>query len=266
MQSNRRKEDEFNELDEDEMDSAPSHSSHSSENDFIKIKKDSLWKYSTFVLIAVIVIGGFLFFSGKLGGGGINTGNVVANPQPSIPGPSGEIKVSVDDDAVLGNKNAPVTIIEFSDYQCPFCGRHYQQTHPQIKKNYIDTGKVKLVFRDFPLSFHPMAQPAAEAAECVGENGDEAYYKMHDKIFENQDELSESNLKAWAKELGYNIDNCLDSGKYKSEVQKDLDDSQVAGGQGTPYFVIVGKDGKTIPLSGAQPFTAFDSALKSVGA
>ena len=132
-----------------------------------------------------------------------------------------------------------------------------------IKSQYVDTGKVKIVFRDFPLnSIHPLAQPAAEAAECVREKGkDEAYWKMHDKIFENQQALSNDNLKKWAKELGYDISSCLDSGKFRSEVQKDTSDAQAAGGQGTPYFVIIGSDGKGTPLSGAQPFDAFKQII-----
>src|SRR3989344_6683922 len=97
---------------------------------------------------------------------------------------SGFVSASEDDDAVLGNEDAPVTIIEFSDYQCPFCRKFWTETLGQIKSEYIDTGKVKLVFRDFPLSsLHPQAQASAEAAECVKEKGgDEAYFKMHDKM------------------------------------------------------------------------------------
>lgn len=94
------------------------------------------------------------------------------------------VNVSADDDAVLGNPNAPVTVIEFSDYECPFCKRFYDQTLGQIKKEYIDTGKVKFIYRDYPLSFHPGAEPAAQAANCAGEQG--KYWEMHDKIFQAQ--------------------------------------------------------------------------------
>jgi len=260
---------------ENEVDLESDLSKSESSSDYIRIKKDNLWKYSTFVLIGILIIGGFFVFSGNIGGGGtVGTGQVINNPSPTLPGPTGNVKVSVDDDAVLGDKKAPVTIVEFSDYQCPFCRRFFTQTLGQVKSEYINTGKVKLVFRDFPLSFHPSAQPAAEAAECVrAEGGDEAYYKMHDKIFEEQEKLgqgtvqfSEDDIKRWAKELGYSIDSCLDSGKFKNEVLKDLNDAQASGGQGTPYFVIIGKDGSTIPISGAQPFSAFDAALKAAGA
>lgn len=94
------------------------------------------------------------------------------------------VSVSADDDPVLGNANAPVTMIEFSDYECPFCKRFYDQTLGQIKKEYVDTGKVKLIYRDYPLSFHPGAEPAAQAANCAGDQG--KYWQMHDKIFQAQ--------------------------------------------------------------------------------
>ncbi len=223
----------------------------------IKIKKDSMWKYSTFFLAAILIVGAFFYFAGERGGTTAPTGQVINNPGQQIPTQPSQVTASADDDAVLGKKDAPVTIIEFSDYQCPFCARFWSDTLPSIKSEYIDTGKVKLVYRDLPLtSIHPMAQKAAEAAECAGEKGDVAYYKMHDKIFENQASLSLDNLKAWAKELGYNIDSCLDSGKMAAEVQKDTQDAQSAGGQGTPYFVINGK-----PVSGAQPFSNFKQVI-----
>jgi len=255
----------------------------SEEEKTIKIKKSDLWKYSAFVLIAVLIIVGFFAYSGKILGTGNNSGTggneVVQQPdtQPSV------VKASVDDDAALGDKNAPVTIIEFSDYQCPFCRKFWTETLPSIKSQYIDTGKVKFVYRDFPLtSLHPMATPAAEAAECARDlyGGDSAYFKMHDKIFEEQNILDGGNaktgpvkstvtftnndLKSWAKELGYNIDSCLDSGKFRSEVQNDLSDATSAGGQGTPYFVIM-KSGENsgVPLSGAYPFSAFRQIIES---
>ncbi len=221
----------------------------------ISVKKETLWKYSTFLLGALVIVLLVVMFTGNEGPAPI-TGKVVDNPTVGVQ-PS-KVSASADDDAVLGDKNAKVTIIEFSDYQCPFCSRFWSQTLPQIKKEYIDSGKVKLVFRDFPLtSIHPMAQPASEATECVREKGgDDAFWKMHDKIFGNQQSLNNDNLKKWAKELGYDIGSCLDSGKFKSEVQKDSSDAQAAGGQGTPYFVINGK-----PLSGAQPFESFKQVI-----
>ena len=223
----------------------------------ITIKKDDLWRYSTFALIAVVVIGGIFMFTGGDSGVSTGTGSTVQQPtqQP------GKVSASIDDDAILGDPKAPVTIIEFSDYECPFCAKFWSQTLPLIKSEYIDTGKVKLVYRDFPLSsIHPMAQAAAEAAECTRDaaGNDAAYFEYHDKIFANQASLSESSLKQWAQDLGYDISSCLDSGKFRSEVLKDSADAQSAGGRGTPFFVING-----IPLSGAQPFSVFKQAIES---
>jgi len=224
----------------------------------ITIKKDDLWKYSTYLLLAMVVIGGFFMITGN---GSTGTGNVVANdPTPSAPTAPSQVTASEDDDAVLGDPNAPVTIIEFSDYQCPFCSRFWAQTLPLLKSEYIDTGKVKFIYRDFPLtSIHPMAQSAAEATECVrDQGGDEAFWDYHDKIFGNQQLLSIANLNDWAQEQGYDINECLSSGQFRSEVLKDTADAQAAGGRGTPYFVINGN-----ALSGAQPFSAFQQVIES---
>ncbi len=95
---------------------------------------------------------------------------------------------TADDDPVLGQANAPITVIEFTDYQCPFCSRHFLQTFGQIKKEYVDTGKVKYVSRDYPLGFHPHAQKASESANCAGDQG--KYWEMHDALFQNQEEWS----------------------------------------------------------------------------
>ncbi len=217
----------------------------------ITIRKDAIWKYSTFVLIAVLMIVAIVSLNGN---DSTITGNVVAPTPGTSPAPS-KVTASADDDARIGSKNAPVEIIEFSDFQCPYCGRA-APTIKQVIEEYGD--KVTFVYRDFPLdSIHPMATPAAIAAECVRENGgDEAYFEFHDKIFANQQLLSNDNLNSWAQELGYDIGSCLSSQKYLDEIKKDLADGQAAGARGTPYFVINGK-----PLSGAQPFSAFQQVI-----
>lgn len=171
-------------------------------------------------------------------------------PEPEI------IEVSADDDAVRGPENAPVTIIEFSDYQCPFCGRA-EATINQILETYPT--QVKVIFRDFPLGFHQHAQKAAEAAECAGEQG--KYWEMHDKLFENQRALDVDSLKKYAAEIGLDTEtfnSCLDNGDMASEVQKDFQDGQAAGVSGTPTFFINGEK-----LVGAQPFSAFKAVIDS---
>lgn len=170
------------------------------------------------------------------------------------------VDVSADDDPVKGNADAPVTIIEFSDFQCPFCARFFSDTLPQIEENYIKTGKVKLVYRDFPLdNIHLQATPAAQAAECADEQG--KFYEYHDKLFENQQLLSTDNYKKWAEELGLDTDQfngCVDSKKYASEVAKDSADGSAAGVTGTPAFFINGKY-----ISGAQPFSVFEALIEA---
>ena len=196
---------------------------------------------------------------------GIDTGEAdkpAAAPQPQQP--QGQqpqqlpvADVDADDDPMKGKANAPIEIIEFSDFQCPFCSRFYTQTLPQIQKEYIDTGKAKLVYRDFPLSFHPEAQKASEASECAEDQG--KFWEMHDKLYENQGSLSSDSYKAWAAEMGMDsseFDDCLDSGKYAQEVQDDMNDGRAAGVSGTPSFFINGKK-----LVGAHPFETFKQVL-----
>ena len=225
---------------------------------------DGAHKTLTIVSIAILVLTlintyGIFFSGGSVTGSVVEEGTQNA---PTINAPAPErVEVNIEGAPVKGDKDAPVTIVEFSDYECPFCGRHYQETYPQIVSQYINSGKAKLVFKDFPLSFHPQAQKAAETARCFGEQkGNDGYWKMHDKLFENQQGLGIENFKKWAKELGADgakFDSCLASGKYSAAVQKDQSDGAKAGVQGTPAFLINGK-----AITGAQPFEAFRQAIE----
>ena len=237
----------------------------------ITIKKST---YKTLIAVLVIALMGVSFVSGYTIGGSANTitgaataqqptaqqpTQPTAPSQPSQPSaPSPTVQVSADDDPVKGDANAPIEIIEFSDFQCPFCGRFFSDTLPQLQKEYIDTGKAKLVYRDFPLSsIHPQATPAAEAAECAKEQN--KFWEFHDKIFQNQAAMSDASYKQWAKDLGLNaqqFNDCVDNRKYKSEVEKDYQDGQSAGVSGTPAFFVNG-----IKISGAQPFASFKTII-----
>jgi protein-disulfide isomerase len=238
---------------------------HTSSNNTITIKKDTLWKYATFVLAAVIIIGGFVFFIGDgQNGGSAGTGNVANNP-PSAPtaptAPPSIVEPNIEGAPSKGDPNAPVVLVEYTDYQCPFCGRHFTQTYPQLISEYVESGKVLYVSKDFPLNnIHPEAQKSAEAAHCMREQlGDDGYFLMHDRLFQDQGSLNNANYKKWARELGADgeeFDDCLDSGKTASIVQQGLTEGQQDGIRGTPGFLINGK-----ALSGAQPFSAFKQAI-----
>ena len=187
--------------------------------------------------------------------------------QPNIP-----LKISADNDPIIGNPNAPITIIEFSDFQCPFCARFHIQTLPAIMNEYVNDGKVKLVFRDFPIqSIHPNALPASIAAECANEQG--KFKEMHDILFERQNEWSKKNtgnviitFTQYASEMGLEereFDSCLKNGKYIEEIQKDLDDGRTYGISGTPGFFIGNDQIGFIELKGAQPFENFKKVIDS---
>jgi len=177
--------------------------------------------------------------------------------------PPSHARASVADAPTLGRPDAPVTLVEFSDYQCPFCQRFFLATLPALKRDYIDTGKVRYVFRDYPLDqIHPQARKAAEAAHCAGDQG--KYWEMHDLLFRNQKALAVPQLGEHARSLGLQVpafDACLVSGKYAERVSKGLEDGLAAGIQGTPGFVV----GKTEPgpsvegatVRGAQPADVF---------
>jgi protein-disulfide isomerase len=235
---------------------------------------------SIIISMAILISGGVIQIKG-LTSGSVKAGQVAQVPtvpsgQAAAPAPenTGPVKVSVDDDPVLGDVNAPVTLVEFSDYECPFCKRHFDQTYVQLKKDYIDTGKVKLVYRDLPLSFHdPLATKQAIAANCAREQGsDETYFKMHDEIFKtttsNGSGMTMDQLYGLAGTIGIDqaaFKSCIDADKYKEEVAKDLADAGAAGATGTPSFVI-GKstDSGEIEgqlLVGAQPFAAFKTII-----
>lgn len=162
--------------------------------------------------------------------------------------------------SLTGESDAPVIVVAFSDYQCPFCRAFAQNTLPQIQRDYIDSGKVRFYFRDFPLSIHSMAHVSAQAARCAGDQG--KYWPMHDRIFGKQSAVeanvvgyTPSDLKAWGREIGLDgaaFDACLDSQKHKDAVDADFQ----AGVSGTPSFFVNGER-----IVGAQPYSAFKAAI-----
>ena len=158
-------------------------------------------------------------------------------------------------------------------FQCPFCRKFWKTTYPALKKDYIETGKAKLVYRDFALSFHKGAKPAAMAVECAHDQGDALAFAMHDKVFEKQDkgggtvQFTNDDLKEWAAEVsGLNMATwtaCFDSNKHSDEIDADMKDGAASGITGTPGFWIIGPNGSK-KLKGAQPIAAFQAAIEEV--
>jgi protein-disulfide isomerase len=169
----------------------------------------------------------------------------------TLPGP---VEVSADDDPRKGPADAPVEIIEFSDFQCPFCKRG-ADTMDAVVDQYGD--QVTIVFKDFPLSFHNNAQIAGEAGECADDQN--KFWEMHDWMFNNQGALDKASLKSAAADLGLDsteFDDCLDTGKYTDEVKADMAQGQSVGVSGTPAFFVNG-----ILVSGAQPLNVFQAII-----
>lgn len=173
---------------------------------------------------------------------------------------SGEF--NLDGAYAKGSEDAEVTIIEYSDFECPFCARFASDTLPQIQENYIDTGKVKFVYKHFPLSIHQVADEAAEAAECAGVQG--SFYDMHDMLFERQSQWAGTSdpitvFTGYAEDLGLDTGDfrsCLESGEFADKVAADFQEGSQAGVRGTPAFFVNGR-----LISGAQPYSVFREAI-----
>ncbi|MBU0635862.1 thioredoxin domain-containing protein [Candidatus Micrarchaeota archaeon] len=179
-------------------------------------------------------------------------------PTPSAV-PSGPVDLSGISGHWKGSPDAPVSIVEFSEFECPYCSRFYNDAHKQIIKQYVDTGKARIAFAHFPLSFHSNARPAANAAECAGEQG--KFFEMHDKMFENQSALSDASYAQWAEELGLDttqFSECYSSTKYDNVVSSDFQIGQSVGVSGTPTVFVNGQK-----IVGAQPFSAFETAIEA---
>jgi protein-disulfide isomerase len=173
--------------------------------------------------------------------------------------------IAVDDDPRLGKADAKVTIIEFGDFQCPYCRAFWRETLPRIKKEYVDTGRVRIAYRDFAQDAHLEALMTAMAAECAEDQG--KYWEFHDKVFREQDRRGRdvvryraADVERWATEIGLEagaFNECFDSERHKAEVQKDYKDGAGIGMSGTPVFFINGR-----ALVGAHPFSTFQKVIE----
>jgi protein-disulfide isomerase len=184
---------------------------------------------------------------------------------PKEAGPK-RAKLTLQPVQTIGNKDAPLTMVEFTDFQCPFCKQFYSSTFPDLKKNYIDTGKMRFYSRDLPLDFHPDAMRAAQAGRCAAEQGQ--FWKMRDLMAANPDKLDLENLVADAGDLKLDVRAfraCVESQKTRNAVQTDVMEAMKTGAEGTPAFVV----GKSTPdgvdgelIVGAMPYDTFDQALR----
>src|SRR6267142_1432624 len=166
---------------------------------------------------------------------------------------------------------ARLVLVEFSDFQCPFCGRHAKQTMPQIEREYVSTGKLLYVMRNLPLeSIHPDAFRAASAAECAGDQG--KYWQMHEKLFGNQQALSAGDLMRYAQETGLEpsaFKQCMDGDGHAAKIRQDLTDAQAAGVNSTPtFFLGFSEGGGKVKIlrrvQGAHPYPVFKAAIEGL--
>ena len=228
------------------------------------------WFAATIGLLGLIV--GYAIATSMHGGLGPVAPNVPNQPSQAAASSAAPnyTPPTAGDSASVGKADAPITLIEFTDFQCPFCQRHFQQTFGKIKADYVDTGKVRYVLRHFPLiSIHPNAVKASESTECANDQG--KFWEMHEKIFIGQgdwsglDATSAANMfKKYATDIGANVatfTKCLDGSEKAAIVQKDTADGSAAGINGTPGFWILGPNGKTQLISGAYPFASFQTAF-----
>jgi len=213
-------------------------------------------KLTVGVIVAVIIVSVILIASSN---------NVSNNNQGT--------KLSIDStkgSPILGSESAQITIVEFGDYQCPFCQKWNQNTKPLIEKNYIVTGKIKLVYVDFPI-IGPDSIKAHAGSYCADEQG--LYWQYHDFLYSNQGQenngwTNQNNLKNLVSGInGLDSDSfskCLDSGKYEDRVKENKNIATKNGATSTPYFIIIEPDGNRIPISGAQPYSVFQKTIEEI--
>lgn len=226
---------------------------------------------SSIIMSLSLILSANIVAGGKGLALGTNTNNNAAAAAGTGTGTVTAGKTSIDDDPLLGNKaEAKVAIVEFSDFECPFCQRFHNDTFTSIKKDYIDTGKAVFVYRDYPLTFHePGATDAAMAGECVQElGGDKKFFEFADEAFKYTGSNNRTQLKQIAGQLGLDqnrFNDCLDNNRHAEEIKKDTADGSAAGVSGTPGFIVgtLNADGSVDGevIAGAQPYAVFQAAI-----
>ena len=243
----------------------------------ITIKKDTLWKYSTFILGALVIVLVFVAFSGDKGG---ITGNVVntgEGQQAIAPPPAQKAEINIGDAPVIGDKNAKVTVVKFSDFSCPFCAAasgdneqlisYMKQRNPSwepivtnMMKDYVETGKVRFAVKY--MMGHSGGKPAQLVAWCLNDQSADLYWKFYSQAFVQQDNVEDlAKMTTLAKTIGGDmakLQKCLDSKKYDSRFDREQNEGRQAGAQGTPAFFVNGQ-----LISGAVPYSQMKQAIDS---
>jgi protein-disulfide isomerase len=197
-----------------------------------------------------------------------NETELVMQPTPTIQ-PEGPAKVTLNTflengSPILGDSNAPVTLVEFGDYQCHFCNVFFHSTEGDILKNYVETGKVRMIFKDFNI-IGPDSVNASHGAHCANDQG--LFWEYHDILYsnwtgENNGWASSENLLKFAQEIGLDVDKwseCMINGKHSQTIVSSNDDARSLELTGTPAFFVIGPDGKVTKLFGAQPYSTFEN-------
>jgi len=189
-------------------------------------------------------------------------------PQPGAPAAPERVKLKVGKEFALGKSDAPLVMVEYTDYQCPFCNRFHTTTFPELKKQYIDTGKIRFISRNYPLSFHPHAMKAAQAVLCAGDQG--KFWQLKDALMTNSAKMSPELITSLARDASLDMgafQACLDGGKHDAEIKAGIAAAEGVGINGTPSFVLGRMNGEYLEgykIVGAQPFASFDAVAKEL--
>ena len=225
-------------------------------------KKIELSPAVAIIIAGLIIAGAIVFTNNRQPAVVANAGAAAA---PTISGDS--IRKPSAGDHLIGSLTAPIVLIEYSDFQCPYCSMVY----PTLKKIVDESkGQIAWIYREFPLtSIHPQALPAANAAECIaGQLGSAGFWKYADAVFNNQAALNPAYSRSLAQQFGADMgkyDQCISASTYQKNIDTDTAEAEAAGGNGTPFTIVLNtKTGKAAPVSGALPYDQIMSVIKSV--
>ncbi len=172
-----------------------------------------------------------------------------------------------EDDRVRGERDAPVTLLEYSDFTCGFCEKFFEETWPLLSSEYVETGKLRLIYRDFPRAISGPSIDSAMAARCAGEQG--AYWSMHDRLFSSHRKFSPDQLRQHAEDLGLNVrqfSECFQAERYKESIYRDRMEGGRLGVRGTPHFILYlthnPDDGPFLVIPGAFPYDVFQEQIE----